>query len=260
MSSGGPGPDRIAGIPVAFRTEHEVVLVKPAGIASELTSDPKRVSLLSRMVDAGLSEARLPHRLDRGTRGFLLVALTSDAIRFHNERVRERSWRKVYLARVRCAAPRHAALLGEHKAYLKRRGNRMEVVRSGGQPSFLSVLGVHDAPGGGAHAVIELGTGRYHQIRAMMSSLGAPLIGDDAYGGGDGTFYLEHVVFAFQPMEGNRQERAEPPLASRTVTLFDPTDPDREELAAETRELLARCARAGEGESADGGGRGALQK
>ena len=230
-------------------------MVKPAGMASELTSDPKRVSLLSRVVDAGFQEARLPHRLDRGTRGFLLVALSADAIRFHNERVRERRWRKVYLARVGGSASQHESLLGEHKAYLKRRGNRMEVVRSGGQPSFLRVVGLDVAPldtrgdtrGNSvgdstsartkardcSHVVIELGTGRYHQIRAMLSALGAPLVGDHVYGGGNGPFYLEHVVFSFEPMDG-----------SGVVTLFDPSDSDREEITEKTRATLVRCARA----------------
>jgi 23S rRNA pseudouridine1911/1915/1917 synthase len=220
----------LSGIPLAFRTEHEVVLVKPAGMASELTSDPRQVSAISRVRAAGLPEAHLPHRLDRVTRGFLLVALSAEAIRFHNEEVRARAWSKYYLARVSGRAVGDS-LLGAHKAYLRRRRDRMEVVHSGGQPSFLRVHAVIQAPGrrGEFHVVVELLTGRFHQIRAMLAMLGAPLVGDHIYGGSDGPFCLEHAAFVFRPFGEDVRAR-----------LFDPNDPEREPVAPEVVETLSR--------------------
>ena len=69
-------------LPVLFESMHELAVVKPAGMATELTSDPKGVSLIAR-VRAGGVTAKLPHRLDRVTRGIVVVALTDEAIRFH---------------------------------------------------------------------------------------------------------------------------------------------------------------------------------
>ena len=232
--------EEIAGFPVAFRTGHELVLVKPAGVAAELTTDPRCTSVISRVRAAGLPEARLPHRLDRVTRGFLLVALTDAAIRFHNGEVEVRAWSKYYLARVADPGvpPAGSGLLGEHKAYLRRRSGRMEVVRSGGQVSLLSVHRVAASPGraGESHAVIELRTGRFHQIRAMLANLGAPLVGDRLYGGPNGPFYLEHAVFAFRPFG----EEAK-------VCLYDPRDPEREAVAAEIEETLSMLGGGAEG-------------
>jgi hypothetical protein len=49
--------------------------------------------------------------------------------------------------------------------------------------------------------LIRLHTGRYHQIRAMLAHLGAPLAGDALYGGAPGRPYLEHVLLGVSLFE-----------------------------------------------------------
>lgn len=103
----------------------------------------------------------------------------------------------MYVADIAVPPDRAQRLIGDHKAYLTTRGRQAAIVRSGGRPSFLSiahVAPVPDAPGR-SHALVRLQTGRFHQIRVMLSALGAPLTGDGAYGGRRGDrFYLEHVL------------------------------------------------------------------
>jgi 23S rRNA pseudouridine1911/1915/1917 synthase len=219
-------------------TRHEVVVIKPAGIASQLTSDPRGVSLISWLQRAYPPpiEPKLPHRLDRITRGVMLVALTPEAIAFHNAQIRSKKWEKYYLARVH--EPRDTkieALLGQHKAYLKRVRGRARVVRSGGKPSFLEILAAHPAPGrpGQSHLLIRLLTGRFHQVRVMLAALGVPLVGDWLYGGdrtsnqvekrqrqrSGGDFYLEHVLLKYVDCEQR---------AARVAHLRD--DPNREAI------------------------------
>jgi 23S rRNA-/tRNA-specific pseudouridylate synthase len=219
-------------------TRHEVVVIKPAGVASQLTSDPRGVSLISWLQRAYPPpiEPKLPHRLDRVTRGVMLVALTPEAIAFHNAQIRSKKWEKYYLARVH--EPRDTkieALLGQHKAYLKRVRGRARVVRSGGKPSFLEILAAHPAPGrrGQTHLFVKLLTGRFHQVRVMLAALGVPLVGDWLYGQDrsqqqsrerqghrSGTdFYLEHVLLKYVDYEQR---------ASRVAHL--PDDDDREAI------------------------------
>jgi 23S rRNA-/tRNA-specific pseudouridylate synthase len=201
----------LLGLDVLHETPHEIVVVKPAGMASELTSDPRGVSLISRLRRACPPPLlpRLPHRLDRVSRGLVLVALTPQAIAFHGAQIRSRQWDKYYLVRVHLPPSQPVeALLGQHKAYLKRVRHRARIVRSGGKPSFLEILAIHPAPDrpGQAHALVKLLTGRFHQVRVMLQGLGMPLVGDPFYGvdappgqgrRGRDDFYLEHVVLKY---------------------------------------------------------------
>jgi 23S rRNA-/tRNA-specific pseudouridylate synthase len=84
------------------------------------------------------------------------------------------------------------------------------VVRSGGDPSSLAVVAAAPAPGrtGEWHALIKLETGRFHQIRAMLSNRGFPLVGDRDYGGAPGAMYLDHASLWFPSIDGGRMQRA----------------------------------------------------
>lgn len=220
---------QLAGLPLLRRSSHEVVVVKPADMPSEMSADRDGRSAISR-VRAALPECdpQLPHRLDRPTRGVLVVALSREAVARHNEAIRAGRWRKFYLARV----PAGPALLGVHRAYLRRDGRESKVVRAGGDPASLEVLAEAPSPQSPSdrHLLIRLDTGRYHQIRVMLASLGAPLVGDGAYGGRSGTMYLEHAVLVMVDLDHDGP-----------VRLHWAEDPQREALAAPLAEALARC-------------------
>ena len=220
---------RISMRDVVHRTDRDAVIVKPAGLSCEAPSRggnaPETLLVQARAL-LGWPDAQLPHRLDRPTRGFVVIARDAAAVAAHNEAIREGRWTKRYIARISASGAgrgtRDAAMLvGPHRAYLRREGKVARVVRSGGDPSSLSVDAVAPAPGrqGEWHALVTLGTGRYHQIRAMLASLGFPLAGDRDYGGAPGTMYLEHASLRF------------PSLAGGEVTLAERHDPGREPVA-----------------------------
>lgn len=189
-------------IPVLHLSEHELVVWKPAGLPSELPRDPSADSLVSRLADEGLRDLRLVHRLDAASCGVMLIARTAEAAAYYSGEIAGRRWHKIYVAEVACPVDRARELVADHRAYLDTDGRRATVVRSGGKPSFLSVVHVAPVAGrsGHAHLLIRLLTGRFHQIRVMLAHLGAPLAGDALYGGPAGPFYLEHVVLGAQPL------------------------------------------------------------
>jgi 23S rRNA-/tRNA-specific pseudouridylate synthase len=200
---------------VVWASDHELVVDKPAGLPSEATyrKDGKsaqemvRVGAfeaddLSEAARSKLADAVLPHRIDALTEGLLVLSLSKDAAGWHGKDIAARRWRKLYVAALpRVDAPER--LLGVQKAYLVRQGRRAERVRAGGKPAFLDVLGVEPSTicADTMHALIDLKTGRYHQIRVMMEGLGVPLIGDRFYGGRDGEMLLRHVMVGFRPFE-----------------------------------------------------------
>jgi 23S rRNA-/tRNA-specific pseudouridylate synthase len=179
---------RIDGIEVVLAGRREVVVAKPAGVAAEMRADVDGVSLLERIRRNGWPEARLPHRLDRVSSGLQVVAWDAAAVADHNRTIASGGWTKRYIARIdRRHADDPAALLGEHRRHLRREGRVARVVRSGGKPSVLIVEEVAPDPvrADCAQVAVRLLTGRYHQVRAMLADLGAPLVGDDRYGGRD---------------------------------------------------------------------------
>lgn len=186
-----------------FESPHELVAFKPPGVSCELPGAADELAWRATLERARGERLRLCHRLDRIARGLVLIARTAEAAAFHAERMRARRIAKVYLVRVDGVAER--SLLGTHRAYLRRRGRRTEPVRSGGDPAMLEVLEAAAAPdhAGQSHIVVRLGTGRFHQIRAMLASLGHPLAGDVLYGGSevvDETApWLESAVLRFLP-------------------------------------------------------------
>lgn len=185
----------------------------------------------------GWPDARLPHRLDRIACGWLLVCRDPATVAERNESVRAGDWVKGYVARVAMPAAGPASLCGEHRRYLRREGRIARVVRSGGDPSRLAILAAEAAPDrpGECHVAIRLDTGRYHQIRAMLADLGAPLVGDSLYGGPPGSFHLEHAVLAFPPLVGEPDGR---------VRLFEVDGPFREPVAPAISAALRSLANA----------------
>jgi len=184
-------------------------VVKPAGMATELSRDTKGTSLLSQVKTAAArSHPKLPHRLDRVSRGIVIVALTKRSIAHHNQQILERAWDKIYLARCLAPAGREPDdLLGQHKLHLRPQGGRARVVRSGGNQALTEILDVAPAPDidGEIHVLVRLLTGRFHQIRATLAHLSAPLVDDWVYSTSPGRrkerFYLEHIALQFMPYE-----------------------------------------------------------
>ncbi len=216
---------------VLWRGAREAAFDKPSGLSSErpqLGGGPLDSAIVRAREQLGWPDAQLPHRLDRPTRGVLMIAADPAQAAEHAREQREGLWTKWYIARIPAPA---AALVGSHVAYLRREGRLARVVRSGGDRATLEVLSVElavDAPSH-AHALIRLDTGRFHQIRVMLASLGFPLVGDTDYGGKGSRFQL--VAAALAIARGDGSQVVEAPLA--------PSDGVSPKLAARLSDALS---------------------
>jgi 23S rRNA pseudouridine1911/1915/1917 synthase len=123
------------------------------------------------------------HRLDKDTSGLMVAAKTDRAHHHLARQFAEHSIDRAYRALV-WGLPLPAA--GEIQGNIGRSPtNRktMAIVARGGKPA-LTRYRVLASYGGGAIAQVEcrLATGRTHQIRVHMTSIGHPLVGDPTYG------------------------------------------------------------------------------
>ena len=175
-------------VPAVYEDEHLIVVDKPAGLSAHPGPghpDGTLVNaLLARCPDirgiGGELRPGIVHRLDRDTSGLMVVAKTQRAHQRLTEQLKNREFRKEYLAVSVGMVTPETGTIDAPIARDPRRRQKMAVA-AGGRAARTHYVTLEELEG---HTLLSLvlETGRTHQIRVHLGYLGYPLLGDAVYG------------------------------------------------------------------------------
>jgi 23S rRNA pseudouridine1911/1915/1917 synthase len=219
-SQGADAPEAIA-LRVLFEDEALLVIDKPAGLVVHPGSGNWRGTLLNALLHhapalAAIPRAGIVHRLDKDTSGLMAVAKTLEAQAALARQLHARSVRREYLALVHGSVAQDGCVeapIGRHPVHR----TRMAVV-GGGRHARTHYQVLERLPGC-TLVRCRLDTGRTHQIRVHMQSIGHPLVGDPVYGrrpsGESAAARALLAAFPRQALHAARLELAHPASGER---------------------------------------------
>ena len=150
-------------------TDDFVAVNKPAGLPSQPTRDRKTASL-EELLRLRFRSIYLVHRIDTGATGIVIFARTREAAARLSELFAGRAIRKTYLARVEPPLTEPVVI-----------------------DTPIDGKDAHTGIEPGNPIVIRITTGRTHQIRRHLASIGHPITGDRRYGGAPAPRLMLHA-------------------------------------------------------------------
>jgi 23S rRNA pseudouridine1911/1915/1917 synthase len=162
---------------ILFEDDALVFVNKPPGVVVQQRRDHPDEPYLHDEVTRHAAAAYLMQRLDRGTSGVIFFSKRSDVNARLTRQFQRKAIRKRYLALCEGGLDQPRTI----DAPLARVGAIRFAVREGGKRAVTHVWPLH-ATSSGSLLEIGLETGRTHQIRVHLATIGHPLVGDWLYG------------------------------------------------------------------------------
>lgn len=196
-------PNETAELNIQYEDEHCLIVSKPKGMATH-PNEQRDIDTCMNYVMAHIQEngghyAEHVHRLDRGTKGLLLVAKHPIAKSIFDRMIEEKSIIRTYEAEVQGNIRQESGTINEPIGKDRHHATR-RVVSKNGQHAVTHFEVVKRFKGTClVHLVLE--TGRTHQIRVHMAHIGHPIVGDTMYNAREtasGDYELHAIQLEFE--------------------------------------------------------------
>jgi len=228
-----PWADPSVAVEVIHADDSIIVVDKPAGLVVHPGAGNPGGTLVNGLLAlypelAGVGEAHRPgivHRLDKGTSGLMVVARTDaayhDLVAQLSTHSVQRHYRALVWGRLETQRGTIDAPIGR-----SRRDPLRMTISAEGRPSRTHYEAVqqYDEPVSVTLVECRLETGRTHQIRVHLRSIGHPVVGDDLYGGVRATFPVD------RPFLHAAHLRFTHPASGDEVSFDSPLPPDLVEV------------------------------
>jgi len=182
---------------ILYEDAHLIVVDKPAGMAVHPGPGVPDGTLVNALLHhcagslsgiGGVARPGIVHRLDKDTSGVMVAAKTDQAHAGLSALFARHDIERRYLALVRGAPSAAHGVIHTRIGRSPHDRKKMAVLRSGGREAITRyklerLFGARERPLA-ARLACELQTGRTHQIRVHLASLGCPCLGDPVYGSG----------------------------------------------------------------------------
>jgi len=179
-------PPQAIPLNISYRDPDLLVIDKPPGLVVHPGAGNPDRTLVNALLHydpalVAIPRAGIVHRLDKDTSGLLVVARTLRAHKFLVAALKEHAVRREYEALLLGSLSRASGIVAAPLGRDPRHRTRMAVVADG--RAACTHYRVCTRYPGATHVSLRLETGRTHQIRVHMASLGHPVLGDRTYGG-----------------------------------------------------------------------------
>ena len=229
-------------VEILYEDEYLLVVNKPSGLVVHPAPSVKEPTLVDWLIHKGISLSTISgeerhgivHRIDKETTGALVVAKDNKTHEKLSEQLQDKSMGRYYLALIDCPLKDDTVI---NKPIGRSPNNRLKMdVVEYGKSAKTAFVKLAETAHGTELIAAKLFTGRTHQIRVHLNSLGRHILGDDLYGFKTKRDKIARVnlhaylLYLTHPMSGEKMEFVAPLFEDMKLYIskyFDQSEIDK---------------------------------